>query len=199
MVEVNARGKAMAERSSGSFVPATLQLAATLRWLASAHFACQEDNYSLGTTTFYLSVWKCVYTLDCALPNDVFDPRDEGSLRALADGMYVRSGRLVPGCIGTIDGMAVHINRPTLKDTAAPLSYKNQKKYYSVNLQAMADWRGARPSSRCCFRRLAFLPGCGSRGMMRTPLQNILFALTQPMHAARTRAKTTLTFFSQDA
>ena len=44
MVEVDARGKDMAERSSGSFVPSSLQLATTLRWLACAHFACQEDN-----------------------------------------------------------------------------------------------------------------------------------------------------------
>jgi hypothetical protein len=139
IVEVNDRGKDMARRSSGSFVPAALQLAATLRWLAGAHHACQEDNYSLGKTTFFKSVWKCVYALDFVLPRPDFDPKDEGGLRALADGMYVRSGRIVPGCVGALDGMAVHIDRPTLKDTAAPLSYKNRKKYYSVNMQAIAD------------------------------------------------------------
>jgi hypothetical protein len=139
IVEVGKRGKEMAKRSSGSFVPAALQLAATLRWLAGAHHACQEDNYSLGSTTFFVSVWKCVYALDFVLPRPDFDPKDEGGLRALADGMYVRSGRLVPGCVGALDGMAVQIDRPSLKDTAAPLSYKNRKKYYSINLQAICD------------------------------------------------------------
>ena len=61
IVEVNDKGKDMAKRSSGSFVPAALQLVATLRWLAGAHHACQEDNYILGKTTFFKSVWKCVY------------------------------------------------------------------------------------------------------------------------------------------
>jgi len=60
LVEVDNRGKEMAERSSGSFVPTTLQLAATPRWLAGAHYAFQEDNYNLGTTRFYVSVWKVV-------------------------------------------------------------------------------------------------------------------------------------------
>ena len=139
IVEVNKRGKEMAKRSSGSFVPDALQLAATLRWLAGAHHSCQEDNYSLGTSTFFASVWKVIYALDFVLPRPDFDPKDEGQLRAHADGMYVRSGRLVPGCVGALDGMAVHIDRPSLKDTAAPLSYKNMKKYYSINLQAISD------------------------------------------------------------
>ena len=139
IVEVGKRGKEMAKRSSGSFVPAALQLAATLRWLAGAHHACQEDNYNLGRSTFFSSVWKVIYALDFVLPRPDFDPKDEGGLRGLADGMYVRSGRLVPGCIGALGGMAVHIDRPSLKDTPAPLSYKNRKKYYSINLQAIAD------------------------------------------------------------
>ncbi len=44
LVEVNKRGKLLAKRSSGCFVPAALQLAGTLGWLAGAHHACQEDN-----------------------------------------------------------------------------------------------------------------------------------------------------------
>ena len=42
--KVDNRGKGMAGKSSGSFVPATLQLAATFRWFACAHYAYQEDN-----------------------------------------------------------------------------------------------------------------------------------------------------------
>ena len=139
LVEVDDFGKLQAERSSGYFVPATLQLAATLRYLAGGHHLCQEDNYSLATSTFYKSVWNCLYALDYLIPDCDFDPKDEGKMRALADGMYIRSGRLVPGCVGALDGMAVQINKPSLKDTPAPLTFKNRKKYYSINLQAIAD------------------------------------------------------------
>jgi hypothetical protein len=52
LVEVNDHEKKVAGRSSGSFVPTTMQLAATMRYLAGAHHACQADNYSLATTTF---------------------------------------------------------------------------------------------------------------------------------------------------
>jgi len=48
-----------------------------------------------------------VYALDFVIPREDLDPKDEGKLRAHADGIYVRSGRLVPGCVGGLDGMAV--------------------------------------------------------------------------------------------
>jgi len=41
--------------------------------------------------------------------------------------------------VGALDGMVVHIDRPTLKDTTIPLFYKNIKKYNNINLQAIAD------------------------------------------------------------
>jgi hypothetical protein len=115
--EVDDFGKEMAERSSGYFVPAALQLAATLRYLASGHHLCQEDNYSLATSTFYKSVWNCLYAIDYLIPDCDFDPKDEGKMRAHVDGMYIRSGRIVPGCVGALDGMVVRINKPSLKDT----------------------------------------------------------------------------------
>jgi len=126
IVEGNKRGKdEMAKRSSGSFVPTTLQHAATLRWLVGAHHACQEDNYNyLGTSNFFASVWKAIYALDFVLS------QNEGQMRAHANRMYVWSGRLVPGCVGALDGMLnVNIDRPSLKDTTAPRSYKHEKKY----------------------------------------------------------------------
>jgi hypothetical protein len=69
-----------------------------------------EPRGQLKLGDFVISpVWKVVYALDCVLPNEIFDPIDEGKMCALADGMYVRSGRLVPGCVGAIDGI-LHIN-----------------------------------------------------------------------------------------
>ncbi len=68
VVKVNKRGKEMAKRSSGSFVPVALQFASTLRWLASAHYACQEDNYILGISTFFPCVRKVIYALGFGYP-----------------------------------------------------------------------------------------------------------------------------------
>mmetsp|Transcript_18188 Transcript_18188/g.50921 ORF Transcript_18188/g.50921 Transcript_18188/m.50921 type:complete len:120 (+) Transcript_18188:226-585(+) len=52
MVELDGVGVCTAERSSRSHIPAELQLAATLRWLAGASYMCQEDNYALGMSSF---------------------------------------------------------------------------------------------------------------------------------------------------
>ena len=89
----------------------------------------------MATSTFYKSVWNCLYALDYLIPDCDFDPKHEGKIRALADGMYIRSGRLVSGYVGALDGLAVQINKPPLKDTPAPLTFKN----YSINLQAIAN------------------------------------------------------------
>jgi hypothetical protein len=80
-----------------------------------------------------------MWALDKVLPAPVFDIRSDGQMRALADGMFVKSGGGISGCIGALDGMAVRITRPTLKDTASPQSYFNRKRFYSINLQAIAD------------------------------------------------------------
>jgi len=54
-VEAGEVGKEQARRSSGSHVPIELQLAASLRWLAGAHHLCQQDNFSLSQTEFYVA------------------------------------------------------------------------------------------------------------------------------------------------
>ncbi len=53
-VEADTFGKEQAIRSSGSHVPAELQLAASLRWLAGAHHLCQQDIFSLSKSEFYV-------------------------------------------------------------------------------------------------------------------------------------------------
>ena len=138
-VEPGAYGKEQARRSSGSYVKAELQLAASLRWLSGANHLCQQDNFGISQTEFYGCLWEVVWALDAVIPAPNFDIRNEGQMRALADGMFVRSCRTMPGCIGALDGMAVRITRPTLKDTVSPQSFLNRKGFYSVNLQAIAD------------------------------------------------------------
>ena len=65
----------MAEASSGSHVPTTCRLAATLRWLAGSNFIDTQDLYGLGKSTVYTSVWDVVYALDNCLAK-AWDPHD---------------------------------------------------------------------------------------------------------------------------
>jgi hypothetical protein len=84
-------------------------------------------------------LWKIVYALDTVLPAPECDIKNEGQMRGLAYGFFVRSGRKMPGCLGVFDGMAVKIQRSALKDTPYTNIYFNQKGFYSLNLQVIAD------------------------------------------------------------
>ena len=101
---------------------------------------CHEDNYGIGTTEFFSCLWEVVYALDTVFPAPRFDIENEGQMKDLANGMFLRSGNKMPGGIGALDGMAVRINRPTLKNTASPQSFFNRKGFYSLNLQAIANY-----------------------------------------------------------
>ena len=138
-VEPDESGKAMAIVSSGSYIPAELQLAVTLRWLAGANHLCQEDNYDVGGASVYHCLWQVIYALDTVIPAPKFDPTDENAMESLATSMFVRSKQSMAGCVGAIDGMAVKIRRPTLRDCPNPFLYRNRKQFYSINLQAMCD------------------------------------------------------------
>ena len=43
------------------------------------------------------------------------------------------------GCVGAIDGIAIQIIKPSAWDTIQPQMFKNRKKFYSVNCQAICD------------------------------------------------------------
>ena len=139
VVEPDQVGRVMATRSSGSHIPAELQLAASLRWLAGANHMCQQDNYEVGVSSFYECLWRVVYALDCILPDPVFNPQDANQMASLARNMHSRSRGTMAGCVGALDGMAIRIKRPQLKDCPNPALYKNRKGFYSINLQAIAD------------------------------------------------------------
>ena len=100
---------------------------------------CQENNYDVGGTSVYDSIWKELYALDTIILAPNFDPTDEQAMESLARSMFVRSKQSMAGCVGALDGMAVKINRPTLRDCPNPLLYRNRKQFYSINLQAMCD------------------------------------------------------------
>ena len=135
IVEPDCRGIEMARRSSETHVVAELMLAACLRWLAGGNYMCQEDNYGIGVTEFYKCLWEqVVYALDTVLPSPDFDIQNVGQMKGLEEGMLVRSGGKISGRIGALDGMAVRITRPTLKDSACPQTFFNRKGFYNVNL-----------------------------------------------------------------
>jgi hypothetical protein len=62
-------------------------------------------------------------------------------MQVLADLMANNGNKNVyyHGCFLVLDGYAIRICAPTNKDVPNPASYKNQKSFWSINLQAMRD------------------------------------------------------------
>ena len=62
-------------------------------------------------------------------------------LAAIAAANNVRGKNLVTGCVGAIDGMAVKIAKPRLRDAQDPKRYCNRKHFYAIvlHVQAIVD------------------------------------------------------------
>merc|ERR1712196_528367 len=64
---------------------------------------------------------------------------DEASCEEIAETFRKKNNGWVDMCIGAIDGLAVKINRPLLRDTKNPKQYYNRKGFFAVVLQAVCD------------------------------------------------------------
>eukprot|EP00873_Tetraselmis_striata_P024392 jgi/Tetstr1/444656/TSEL_032504.t1 len=141
LIDISDAGKLHAVRSSGSWVPLELRLAATLRWLAGANFQDSEDLFGLGMTTLYEGcIWPVIDALD-VLYHKPFKPYDTDLLKTMAEEMQARSGWVMSGCIGAVDGMALRIAKPTKAAVKNVKHFRNRKGFFGINLQAVADAR----------------------------------------------------------
>ena len=111
-----------------------------------------EDLFGVETSSVYkCCIWPVVYALDDLL--DVhFDPHDVEELDRLSQGMYIRIKQIMPWCIGAVDGMAMKIERPSKACVLNPAAYRSQKRFFALNLQALASYkrRFIWWSSKCC-------------------------------------------------
>ena len=54
---------------------------------------------------------------------------------------FDRAGHgILTGCVGALDGIALRIQRPRLKDAGDPSEYFNRKGFYALVVQALCDY-----------------------------------------------------------
>lgn len=129
----------------GGCVPTKLKLAVTLRILAGGSYLdvalCHgvSPNHVSKIVRQTVDALLLEYGTDDLvglhvekLADPAFLERTEASFRRKNCG-YVRN------CVGAIDGMAVKINKPSLRDTPAPRHYFNRKGFFATVLQATCD------------------------------------------------------------
>jgi hypothetical protein len=75
----------------------------------------------------------------CGVEAMCFPIDDMPALVKLSEEFARDTGGLLAGCVGAVDGLAVRIKKPTLKDCKNPKAYYNRKGFFSMNLQAVCD------------------------------------------------------------
>jgi hypothetical protein len=129
----------------GGCVPTKLKLAVTLRFLAGGSYL--DIALCHGVSPNHVS--KIVrQTVDALLLEYGTDDLVGLSVEKFGDAAFLERAEAsfgrkncgyVRGCVGAIDGCAIKINKPSLRDTPAPRHYYNRKGFFATVLQATCD------------------------------------------------------------
>lgn len=128
-----------ARSSSGSGVSTELCLSMTLRYLCGGHVLDIIDLHGVAKATFYHGLWITISAINVVLSLPGLPLKNEEGLRKLSEGFHLKSKGTMRGCVGAIDGIAIQIIKPSAWDTIQPQTFKNRKKFYSINCQAICD------------------------------------------------------------
>jgi hypothetical protein len=128
----------MAARCSSGPIMPEIKLAITLRLCAGARWQDLRRIYRVSKKSVYTCFHSVIdainYVDDISIRLD-----DELHLSKLSAGFDRNSDGLLKGCITVIDGYAIPISKPKLRDCPNPSSYYCRKGFYSIVLQAGCD------------------------------------------------------------
>jgi hypothetical protein len=133
------------KNTSDKKVDAKIMFACTLRWLAGGNYMDIKLVHGISETSFWNGIHLCVLSLltqycEEQLGTEKF--KDPEWLQATELTFAKLNGGAMRGCIFAVDGMAVRISKPALKDCPNPYAYYSRKGFYSIVLQAMCDGDG---------------------------------------------------------
>ena len=120
-------------------VSVEVSLSVTLRYLAGGSYLDICDIHHITEPTFFRVKSRTLVALDFALQDEIRFPSTEDERRDTASGFEVKTGGVMKGCLGALDGLAVKIKEPSLFDCPNPTSYRNRKGFFAVLVQAICD------------------------------------------------------------
>mgnify|MGYP001810441820 CR=1 FL=1 len=137
----SARNSASHE-SRGGLIPGEVKVAIALRILAGASYLDLMPLFDVSVPHIYVVFDEF---LDWVLKAFHFPLvqhlQDENwdALRGLAEPFSYGSNGVFSGIIGALDGLAVRIRSPTLKEVPDPGNYYCRKGFFAINVQAICD------------------------------------------------------------
>jgi hypothetical protein len=96
------------------------------------------DIHGVSVNSVYTSFWESIVTINQVLELS-FDITDNHRMDELEAGFANKSGHVLRGFVGAIDGIAIKIRKPTAAESKNPMSYYNRKGFFAINVQAICD------------------------------------------------------------
>jgi hypothetical protein len=137
------RNKQKGINSSGRYIPASIKLAATLRWLAGGSYLDICTIFGLAKKSFYNDnyvLWPTMEAIDATLIMG-FSCSEE-DLAATAAEFASMSNGVMTGCVSALDGWVVKTRQPTRAEAGQSImSYRNRKQMWGILVLAGCDAR----------------------------------------------------------
>ena len=145
----SAKGMSMAKVSSGSHIPAVIQLAVTLRLLAGGSYLDLAFAYNVEEKYIFTVFHRVLRALDQVLDNISFPYDDETALLNLEQTFSNISKGCFPGTVLAGDGVVFKMTKPLQEEVDGNVrSFYTRKGFYAVGLQAFVD-------GNCKFRHIS--------------------------------------------
>ena len=90
-------------------VSVEVSLSVTLRYLAGGSYLDICDIHHITEPTFFRVKSRTLVALDFALKDEIRFPDTEEERQDTASGFEVKTGNVMQGCLGALDGLAVEI------------------------------------------------------------------------------------------
>jgi hypothetical protein len=119
--------------SSGSPIAPECKLAISLRWLAGGSYLDICDIYDISESSFYPILWETLEIIDKVLKIR-FPTNDPISLSRMSEAFGKRTGGVLHGCVGALDGWAPRLQRPQLSAVPNPAQYFSRKGFCTYSL-----------------------------------------------------------------
>jgi len=127
-------------RGGGVVVP-ELMLSMTLRYLAGGSYLDIMRIHGVANPTFYVVKRKVLAAIVRHYFPRKFPFGDADRLKKLEES-FVRvstCGECMRGCVGAVDGLAVKIKQPSVREDPRQKRYYCRKGFFALNLQAVCD------------------------------------------------------------
>lgn len=133
------------DKDDVKFISGEVKMAVCLRLLAGGSYLDLVPLFSIATSYVYQVFGTFLGWMLLAFEFPLvrwLRERNWEALNVLANGFAEKSNGVFHGPFGALDGLALRIRSPTLKEVADPGNYYCRKGFYALNVQAICDkWK----------------------------------------------------------